>query len=171
MRASWKEWGLPEAPEGSGNSSGGRAYTKYTASLSRDFYFNVFHKVHLNGAWFGGSDLDRFAKYQFGMFDNTRIHGVPASGVRYSALAMARGSYSLNIFEQYRLDLFLEQAWGFDRPLDPTWQPISGFGVAVNVRAPKNTILRIDAGKSRLPARYRNVGSATLQVLLLKPLG
>ena len=51
------------------------------------------------------------------------------------------------------------------------WQPISGFGVAVNVRAPKNTILRIDAGKSRLPARYRNVGSATLQVLVLKPLG
>jgi hypothetical protein len=84
---------------------------------------------------------------------------------------MARGSYSLNIFEQYRLDLFVEQAWGFDRPLDPTWQPISGFGVAVNVRAPKNTILRIDAGKSRLPARYRNVGSATLQVLVLKPLG
>ena len=84
---------------------------------------------------------------------------------------MARGSYSLNIFEQYRLDLFVEQAWGLDRPLDPAWQPISGFGVAVNVRAPKNTILRIDAGKSRLPARYRNVGSATLQVLLLKPLG
>jgi hypothetical protein len=171
VRASWKDWGLPEAPQGSGNSSGGRTYTKYTASLSRDFYFNVFHKVHLNGAWFGGSGLDRFAKYQFGMFDNTKVHGVPASGVRYSELAMARGSYSLNIFEQYRLDLFVEQAWGSDRPLDPAWQPIFGLGVAVNVRAPKNTILRIEAGKSRLPARYRNVGSTTLQVLLLKPLG
>ena len=43
-----------------------RAYLKYSASLSRDFYFNVFHKVHLNGAWFGGRDLDRFVKYQFG---------------------------------------------------------------------------------------------------------
>ena len=30
------------------------AYAKYTASLSRDFYFKVFHKIHLNGAWFGG---------------------------------------------------------------------------------------------------------------------
>jgi hypothetical protein len=171
VRATWKSWGLPGAPDGAGDLSGGRAYTKYTASLSRDFYFKVFHKVHLNGAWFGGSDLDRFAQYQFGMFDNTRIHGVPASGVRYSELAMARGSYSLNIFEQYRVDLFAEQAWGSDRPLDPAWQPISGFGAALNVRAPKNTILRVDAGKSRLPARYRNVGSYTLQVLLLKPLG
>ena len=95
-----------------------RRYVKYSASISRDFYFNVFHKVHLNGAWFGGRDLDRFAKYQFGMFDDTRIHGVPASGARFEELGMMRGSYSFNIFEQYRLDLFLEQAWGRDRALD-----------------------------------------------------
>ena len=39
-----------------------------------------FQKLHLNGAWFGGRDLDRFSKYQFGMFDDTRIHGVPVVG-------------------------------------------------------------------------------------------
>ena len=93
-----------------------RTYAKYQRGLSRDFYLDAFQKIHLNGAWFGGRDLDRFAKYQFGLFDDTRIHGVPASGVRYGELAMARGSYSLNIFEQYRLDLFLDQAWGRDDP-------------------------------------------------------
>ena len=143
---------------------------KYSASLSRDFYFNLFHKIHLNGAWFGGSDLDRFAKYQFGMFDDTRIHGVPASGVRFEELAMARGSYSFNIFDQYRLDLFLEQAWGRDREFDNTWQPLTGLGAAVNLRAPWNTILRADFGKSFLPDRYRGIGSATLQIMILKPL-
>ncbi len=132
-----------------------RDYAKYSASLSRDFYFNVFHKVHLNGAWFGGRDLDRFAKYQFGMFDDTRIHGVPASGARFEELAMVRGSYSFNIFEQYRLDLFLEQAWGRDPALDAAWQPITGIGVAVNLRAPWSTILRVDVGKSFLPERYQ----------------
>jgi hypothetical protein len=143
---------------------------KYSASISRDFYFNVFHKVHLNGAWFGGRDLDRFAKYQFGMFDDTRIHGVPASGARFEELGVMRGSYSFNIFEQYRLDLFLEQAWGRDRVLDAAWQPITGTGVAVNLRAPWGTILRVDAGKSFLPERYQGIGSATLQIMLLKPL-
>jgi hypothetical protein len=68
-------------------------YAKYTASLSRDWYFKAVHKIHLNGAWFGGRHLDRFSKYQFGMFDDTRIHGVPASGVRFQELTMARGSY------------------------------------------------------------------------------
>jgi hypothetical protein len=163
-RAGWGPWGFEPDP------ASRSTYVKYSASLSRDFYFNVFHKVHLNGAWFGGRDLDRFAKYQFGLFDDTRIHGVPASGARFEELGVTRGSYSFNIFEQYRLDLFLEQAWGRDRVLDAAWQPITGIGAAVNLRAPWGTILRVDAGKSFLPDRYRRIGSATVAILLLKPL-
>jgi hypothetical protein len=104
------------------------------------------------------------------MFDDTRIHGVPASGVRFGELAMARGSYSVNVFEQYRLDLFVEHAWGREDSSDPDWQAIPGVGAAANFRAPWNTILRADIGKSWLPERYRGLGSMTLQVLLLKPL-
>ncbi len=164
-RVGWKPWGAPDALAPLRPS-----YVKYSASVSRDFYFNVFHKIHVNGAWFGGRDLDRFAQYQFGMFDDTRIHGVPASGVRFQELGTVRGSYSFNIFEQYRLDLFLERAWGRDRTFDKTWQPITGLGAAVNLRAPWNTMLRADFGKSFLPDRYSGVGSATLQVMILKPL-
>ena len=104
------------------------------------------------------------------MFDDTRIHGVPASGVRFGELAMARGSYSLNIFEQYRLDLFVDQAWGRDDRGHGAWDPIPGSAWRVNLRAPWNTILRADFGKSVLPARYDTLGSTTLQILLLKPL-
>ena len=83
---------------------------------------------------------------------------------------MARGSYSVNIFEQYRMDLFLEHAWGRDEARQGSWQRIPAFGIAINVRAPWYTILRVDAGKSLLPDRYSHLGSATLQVMLLKPL-
>ena len=165
-RSGWREWGVP----GQTSDELQPSYVKYSASVSRDIYFNLFHKIHLNGGWFGGSDLDRFAKYQFGMFDDTRIHGVPASGVRFQELGTARGSYSFNIFDQYRLDLFLERAWGRDREFDNTWQPLTGLGAAISLRAPKNTILRADFGKSFLPDRYRGIGSATLQVMILKPL-
>jgi hypothetical protein len=167
-RAASRAWGEAGALTADGES---QTYAKYSASVSRDVFFNVFHKIHLNLAWFGGEDLDRFSKYQFGLFDDTRIHGVPASGIRFSDLTMARGSYSLNIFEQYRLDLFLEQAWGRDRAVDMDWRPLTGLGVAINFRAPKATILRADFGKSLLPSRYRTVGSYNLQILILKPLG
>lgn len=165
-RSQWKPWGPADAlvvdPP--------RTYTKYAAHLSRDVYLDIVQKVHLNASYFGGRDLDRFSRYQFGLFDDTRIHGVPASGVRFDRLGMIRGSYSLNLFEQYRLDLFAEQAWGQDRAVDRSWRPLTGLGAAVNVRAPWHTILRIDAGKSVLPAAYRDVGSFVLQVMLLKPL-
>ncbi len=96
-RSSWKPWGPADALE----VDPPRTYAKYAAHVSRDLYVNVFQKIHLNGSYFGGQDLDRFSRYQFGLFDDTRIHGVPASGVRFDRVAMARGSYSLNIFEQY----------------------------------------------------------------------
>jgi hypothetical protein len=169
-RADWQPWGPRRDGELAAVTTSPRTYRKYQASLSRDFYFNPFQKIHLNGSWFSGSDLDRFAKYQFGLFDDTRIHGVPASGVRYGELAMVRGSYSLNIFEQYRLDLFLDRAWGREDAGHGLWDPITGFGIAGNMRAPWNTILRVDFGKSLLPARYGPLGSTVLQVLLLKPL-
>jgi hypothetical protein len=168
-RASWRPWGV-QPPGAAAPASSPRTYAKYSAGLSRDLYLSPFHKIHLNGAWFGGRDLDRFAKYQFGLFDDTRIHGVPASGVRYGELAMARGSYSINIFEQYRFDFFFDQAWGREEPGRGGWQPLSGFGVAVNVRAPFNTIFRGDVGKSLLPPRYASLGSTTLQIMFLKPL-
>ncbi len=70
-------------------------------------------RMHLNGTYFGGQRLDRFSMYQFGLFDATRMHGVP-SAVRFAELGMFRGSYSFNLFEQYRLDLFVDHAIGRD---------------------------------------------------------
>ena len=85
------------------------------------------------------------------MFDDTRIHGVPASGVRFGELSMVRGSYSLNIFDQYRLDLFLERAWGRtgrSTRLAADNRPRHGG----ELPGPKNTMFRADFGRSLLPA-------------------
>jgi hypothetical protein len=167
VRAEWEPWGPADALE----TDPPRAYTKYAVHVTRDFFISAFQKVHLNASYFGGDRLDRFSRYQFGMFDDTRIHGVPASGVRFDNLGMVRGSYSFNVFEQYRLDLFAEQAWGQDRTVDRHWQPLTGLGFAVNLRAPWNTILRADVGRSLLPDRYQGAGSTVFQVMVLKPLG
>jgi hypothetical protein len=165
-RAQWEAWGPADALD----TDPPRTYAKYAVHVTRDVFIDAFQKVHLNASYFGGRRLDRFSRYQFGLFDDTRIHGVPASGVRFDNLAMVRGSYSFNIFEQYRLDLFAEQAWGQDRAINREWQPLTGLGFAVNLRAPWNTILRADVGKSLLPDRYAGAGSMVFQIMLLKPL-
>jgi hypothetical protein len=167
-RLAWKPWGLAD---GAGREAPQRTYSRYSAGLSRDLYLGIFQKLHFNAEYFGGEHLDRFSRYQFGLFDDTRIHGVPASGVRFDDLAMLRGSYTFNIFEQYRFDLFLEAASGRDRSAAQSWQRLTGTGVALNVRAPFGTILRADIGHSFLPSLYRGIGSTVVQIMFLKPLG
>jgi hypothetical protein len=96
---------------------------------------------------------------------------VPASGVRFDDLAMARGAYTFDLLQLYRFDFFLDQAWGRDLSATRDWQRLTGIGVAFNVRAPYNTILRADVGHAWLPPQYRGIGSTVVQILLLKPLG
>ena len=88
-RAEWHPWGAPGPPEKTSPD-----YAKYSLGLSKDVYVGPFQKIHLNAAYFGGRRLDRFTQYQFGLFDDTRMHGVPSAGVRFGELVMARGSYA-----------------------------------------------------------------------------
>lgn len=164
QRARWEPWGDPGDYRATDVS-----YLKYTASLSKDF-FSGFQKVHLNAAYYGGRDLDRFSAYQFGLFDDNKVHGVPSSGVRFGELGMFRGAYSFNLFDQYRLELFLDQAFGRDPRRTTGWQAMTGVGIGGNIRGPKNTLLRGDIGKSFLPPQYRQPGSFVAQFQILKPL-
>lgn len=163
-RGSWERWG-----SGAGFDPGQRAYQKYSASLSKDFFFGL-HKVHLNGAYYGGRHLDRFSMYQFGFFDENRIHGVPSAGVRFGELAMLRSGYSFNLFDLYRVDVFLEQAIGKDPTRDGRWRGVTGVGLGLNLRTPFGTMLRADIGKSFLPALYSGSGSFVAQIMVLKPI-
>ena len=96
---------------GGGASGGSADLHEVRRRRSKDFIFATFHTIHLNGAYFGGDRLDRFSMYQFGLFDSARMHGVP-SAVRFGELGMFRGSYSFNLFNQYRVDLFVDHARG-----------------------------------------------------------
>jgi len=164
-RMSWDPWGHPGDYDPSHQT-----YQLYSAGAAKDFLPGPFQAVHVGVSWFGGQHLDRFSMYQFDWFSDVQMHGVPAAGVRFPALVLARGSYSLNVFDQFKLDLFLDQAFGRD-PIDRAiWRPVTGTGAAVTFRAPWNTLFTADVGKSFLPALYRSAGSFILQIMLIKPL-
>ncbi len=81
-----------------------------------------------------------------------------------------RASYSLNLMELYRLDLFADQALGRD-PVDRTsWRSITGLGVGFNLRGPWRTFVRGEAGKSFLPSIYAGAGSYNFQITFYKPI-
>jgi hypothetical protein len=164
-RMTWEPWGRPGDYDPSQQT-----YQLYSVGAAKDFLRGPFQAIHVGASWLGGQHLDRFSMYQFDMFSDVQMHGVPAAGVRFPSLVLARGSYSLNLFDQFKLDLFLDQAFGRD-PFDrTTWRPVTGTGAAVTFRARWNTMLTIDVGKGFLPALYRPAGSFILQIMLIKPL-
>jgi hypothetical protein len=159
-RGSWDSWGTGEDFDPDQQS-----YQKYSASLSKDFYFGL-HKIHLNAAYYGGRNLDRFSMYQFGFFDENRIHGVPSAGVRFGELAMLRTGYSFNLFEMYRVDLFLEQAIGRTRRRQRLEQRDRG-GPGLNLRAPFGTLLARRPGQELPALDVLGSGSFVAQIMIL----
>ncbi|HYN07099.1 MAG TPA: sigma-E factor regulatory protein RseB domain-containing protein [Vicinamibacterales bacterium] len=164
-RQGWRAWGQPGTFD-----AGSQSYRRASIGASKDFFLDSFQTVRASAAWYGGSRLDRFSMYQFGLFDEIRMHGVPAAGVRFPALVLLRGSYSVNVLGIYRVDAFVDHARGRDPDDAAVWRPVTGAGLAVNLRAPWRTMLRADVGKSILPVRYAPAGSWVVQVMFLKPL-
>jgi hypothetical protein len=163
-RASWTAWGNPSEYDPKQ-----REYLKYGASLSKDF-FSGLHKFRVNLSYYGGKHLDRFSMYQFGLFDENRIRGVPAGGARFPELAMFRATYSLNLLEMYRLDVFVDQAFGRDADPGTRWRGITGFGLGFNFRGPFRTLVRGEINKSILPEQYSGAGSYNAQIIFMKPI-
>ena len=164
QRATWEAWGY-----GDDFDPSSRSFTKYNLGLSKDYYFWTFSKVHLNAAYYGGQREDRFSMYRFGLFDETRMRGIPSAGVRFSELGMVRASYSFNLLNMYRLAAYLDQAWGHT-PASSDWESTTGVGFEVNFRGPKTTMLKLGVGKGFLPTVYRGSGSWVVEVLVFKPI-
>jgi hypothetical protein len=163
-RQAWKPWGAADDLQ-----DDGRTYRRYSVSGGKDFLLGPFQTVHVSAGLYGGARLDRFSAYQFGLFNALRMHGVPASGVRFSEFALVRGSYSFNLLGVYRLDLFLDHARGHYPTRQDPRQSITGMGVAVTLKTPWETMLTADVGHSWLPDPYRATGSTVLQFIVLKP--
>jgi hypothetical protein len=163
-RQTWTAWGPPDDLR-----SDGKTYRRYSVAGGKDFLFGPFQSVHVGAAWYGGAHLDRFSLYQFGLFSELRMHGVPGAGVRFEEFALARGSYSFNLLGLYRLDLFVDYARGHHPDRPGTWDSVTGTGVALTLKTPWNTMLTADVGHSWLPGIYRSAGSSVLQFLVLKP--
>jgi hypothetical protein len=164
-RAGWEPWG-----DVSKFDPDTQSYWKYRLVGKKDFFFKTFHKIHVDAGFFGGERLDRFTKYQFGLFDETRVRGVPSTAVRFSELVLARASYSFNVFDQFRFEVFYDRAWGDDPEQGFDRIAFSGLGAGFNVRGPWHTIVRADIGKALLPDVLSGAGSVVAQVLILKPL-
>jgi hypothetical protein len=144
-RSAWEAWGLPDAESGALEPTID-SYTRFGATVFKEWYLPGFQKLRGEVGWLDGSRLDRFSRYQFSFFGEDRLNGFSGSGVRFDRAVIGRAGYSFNLFEVLRLDLGLDAAQVEDEAADVGRQSFAGFGLSTNFVAPWKTIVSLNYG-------------------------
>ena len=162
-RRRWEPWGDPSTSEYDPKQ---KDYWKYSLSVSKDQYFSGFRKLHVGVAYLGGTDLDRFSKYEFGTFSGNPIRGYKSGSLRTEKALVANLSYGINFEDIIRFEGFYDQALVTDRRsgFDRTY--FSGAGLLASTNGPwKNSLFRGEVG---LPVVSHGVRGVVINVILLK---
>jgi hypothetical protein len=142
-RAEWDPWGFPDNPDYSPEK---RDYEKWSASLSKSWYPRPFQRLGAELGYVGGSDLDRFSKYDFGFFGETRVHGYQNNRVRATEALNAHLSYGFGIGDTFRIDAVGDAAWATDDATGLDNELLAGVGIAGTFMGPWQTIVNLDLG-------------------------
>ena len=162
-RHTWEEWGTPGAGDWDPRH---RDFFQYNLVLSKDHYFRGFRKLHVGLRYLGGTDLDRFSKYEFGSFSSAPLKGFKSGSIKADEVIVANLSYGLNIQEIIRFEGFYDQAYVLDEDSGFGNEYFSGAGLLASFNGPwKNSLLRAEVG---VPVVSHGISGFVVSFLLLK---
>ena len=146
--------GFVEFDNGSGNyiaAGSGEIETefaRYSVIANKEWFLPKFQKMRIEANLFSGSNLDRFSRWQFSLFGDTRLNGYSGSGVRFDDGAILRAGYSFNLFEAIRFDANIESGWVEDQDSTAGRQNHGGFGIGANFVAPWKLVVSLNYGRA-----------------------
>jgi len=141
-RSKWERWGLP----GEAFDPDSENYTTWEVAAAKNWHFAGFRKLGLELGYFGGENLDRFSKYQFGFFGGTRVHGYQIGKVRAEEAYAAHATYGFELGQLVRFDGVLDAAWATEETSGLDRELLAGFGIAGTFQGPWETLLQVDIG-------------------------
>jgi hemolysin activation/secretion protein len=142
-RSEWDFWGLPGNPDWTEEK---QDFLRWQARASKNWYLPRFQKIGAEIDYAGGSDLDRFSKYQFGFFGGTRVHGYQSNRVRAEEAWAAHMTYGFEVGELLRLDAVGDVAWATDEATGLDRELLGGVGLAGTFIGPWQTVVNLDVG-------------------------
>jgi hypothetical protein len=149
MRSDWEPWGLPGSTE---FDPAQKDYDRWRVTFRKTWWLEKFRNFGLELTHLDGSDLDRFSRYDFGIFGDLSIPGYQSGLVRADDASGVEMSYGINLGEVVRLELEGGSAWvnnedtglqdemlagvGLEGSLPLPWQLLTNFELGVGVVGP-----------------------------------
>lgn len=141
-RSDWEFWGLPDAdfdPET-------EEFSRWSLTLAKNFHLKRFQRIGVELEHRGGDQLDRFSKYQFGIFSDSQVHGYQSGLVRAEEVSGFHTSYGFEIGEVFRLELVGDALWATDIEDQLDNELLGGIGIAGTFIGPWQTVVNLDLG-------------------------
>lgn len=144
-RSKWDFWG----PAGNTDYNPDQQdFYRWEARASKNWYLPKFQKAGLEFDYAGGSNLDRFSKYQFGFFGGTRVHGYKSDSVRATEVWAGHASYGFVIGDVFNLQGIADAALATDRQNGLENRLLGGVGLNGTFVGPWETVVNLDAGQA-----------------------
>ena len=142
-RSDWEFWGLPDNDEFDPNQE---KYFLWEVSVGKTWWLPKFMKFGIELDHLDGADLDRFSKYDFGFFGDSRISGYQSDQVRAESAWATHLSYGVGLGETFRLDLVADTALATDDVANLNNELLAGVGISGTFIGPWQTIVNLDVG-------------------------
>ncbi len=142
-RSDWGPWGLP----GSGDyDPAHKDYKRWRVGLAKSWWVSGYTKLGLRMEHLDGQDLDRFSKFGFHTFGDSRVAGYQRGLVTAESADVIHLSYGFNLADLLRLELRGDVAWATDEATGLDNELLAGLSLNGTLIGPWQTIVNFDIG-------------------------
>jgi hypothetical protein len=145
QRSEWSFWGLPGNDEFDPEQED---YLRWKASLAKTWWFPKFMQFSAQVEYMGGQDLDRFSKFDFGVFGDSNVAGYPSGLVRAEEGWGAHLSYGVNVGDAFKLELEGDAVWATDEATGLESELLGGVGLEGSFIGPWSTLMNFELGQA-----------------------
>jgi hypothetical protein len=160
-RKNWRAWGIGGSETARPSWQRGRVALVYEKTLF------ALAKLHVDGEYWTGRNLDRFSAPSPARFGGVHIAGIASNRVIAERLTVARGSLALPLSPKVRGQAGVDLGWVRDRRSGYEARPLSGVWVGLTSPGPWGTLLQGSVG---FPLATPGPRAPALELFLLRPL-
>lgn len=145
QRSDWEFWGLP------GNTDFDieqEDYIRWQVTVAKTWWLPKFTKFGIELEHLNGQDLDRFSRYDFGIFGDSSVGGYPSGLVRADEATGIHLNYGFNFGEVFRVELEGDAVWATNESAGLDNELLAGIGLEGSLTLPWQTLVNFEIGQA-----------------------
>jgi hypothetical protein len=161
-RDRWAFWGQPGNQE---FDPAQKEYTRYRATFAKTWWLQNFRSFGFHAEFLDGENLDRFSRFDFGIFGDSTVAGYQSGLVRADEARGIHVNYGLNFGDLFRLEAEGDVVWAtaLDTGLDN--ELLAGVGLEGSFPLPWQLLTNFEIGYA---VAGPGEGSVAARIVFLK---